>query len=112
MEDVEQLVNDYVEFTRENLKLDEEMWTELFSTDFSDEEFFWETFKQQALINIAERGEPQLSIEEFQEVHRKMFLKSIIDTVEKLKDKGLVAGDTISGFKLTELGKSVVENKQ
>jgi len=108
MKNIENEVNDYVSEFRKMIENDQESLQDLFDNEYADADFFWEMFKQQSLLNMIERDSPELTTTEFKEVHRKMFLKSIIETMEELKEKGLVTGNDIEGYQLTNTGKRVV----
>ncbi len=110
MKNIENEVNDYVNEVRTIIENDQESLKELFDNEYAAPDFFWEMLKQQSLLNMIERDSPELTTTEFKEVHRRMFLKSIIETMEELKEKGLVTGNDIEGYQLTNTGKKVVGN--
>jgi predicted transcriptional regulator len=109
MKNIENDVNYYVTEFRKTIENDSELIKELFDNDYADPDFFWEIFKQQSLLNMIEHNSPELTTLEFKEIHRKMFFKSIIETLDELKTQGLINGDETQGYELTPKGKSIIE---
>lgn len=103
-----QAIEDYIIEFKQMLQENKEFENELFNSEHADPNIFWELFKEQCMINVVESGDPALTTEQLKDVHKKMFLHSIVDTMEELRKKGFVNGDEISGYTLTDTAKQIL----
>lgn len=95
----------YIEEFKELLNDMPELKEELFSSEYANEEFFWKIFREQATINLIENDDPTLTLNQLKDIQKNMYLNSITETMESLKEKGLVSGDEITGYLLTDAAK-------
>jgi hypothetical protein len=105
-----EIIDEYVAEFKQMLKENPEFENELFDSDYAGPEFFWPLFKEQAIINYLETNDPALSTEQLKDVHKKMFLNSIVDSMEELRKKGFIQGDEITGYSLTDVAKQILTN--
>lgn len=103
-----EIIDAYIEEFQLMLKENTELEHELFFSEYTNKDTFWQIFKEQAIVNLIKNNNPALTCEQLKDVHKKMFLSSIVETMEELRKKGLVNGDEISGYKLTETAKIVL----
>jgi hypothetical protein len=107
-----EIIDNYIVEFQQMLKENSELEQELFNSDYADPKLFWPLFKEQAIINYLETNDPALTCEQLKDVHKKMFLNSIVDTMEELRQKGFVDGDEIKGYKLTDAAKQILTDNE
>ena len=100
-----EVIENYIAEFKDMLKEMPELNEELFSSEYANEEFFWRLFKEQATINLLDSNDPSLTLNQLKDLQKNMFMQSITETMESLKEKGLIDGDEISGYKLTDTAK-------
>jgi hypothetical protein len=104
-----EVIENYITEFKDMLKEMPELNEELFSSEYANEEFFWVLFKEQAIINLLDSNDPSLTLNQLKDLQKNMFLQSIAETMESLKEKGLLDGDEISGYKLTDTAKIALD---